>query len=119
MQRRVDRPDRGDSERDSVHARGRYIHRVVEPLAGVVPAEIVAAADIGSHFQVDAVGPIAVCRAVYRGDVECDALTAGIIILRLHRAGNRGGCAPERGGGLMWRESKGNRRTGVGGRLWA
>ena len=83
------RARRRDPQADRVRAGRRDVDGVAEPLAAGGPADVVAAAGVGGGLQVDAVGAVAVAGAVDRGDVVGDALAAGVVVLRLYRAGNR------------------------------
>ena len=80
---------RGQPQADGVGAGGGDVDGVLEPLPGRGPAQVVAAAGVGGGFQVHAVGAVAVGGAVDRGDVVGHALPAGVVVLRLHGAGDR------------------------------
>src|SRR3984957_10509689 len=84
---------RGQPQGDRVGAGRGHVDRVVEPLPGAGPSDVVAAAGVGAGLEVDAVGAVAVGGAVDRGDVVGRALPAGVVVGRLPRPGDRG-CGP-------------------------
>ena len=84
-----DRAGRGQPQADGVGAGGGDVDGVLEPLPGRGPAEVVAAAGVGGGLQVHPVGAVAVGGAVHAGDVVGHGLPAGVVVLRLDRAGHR------------------------------
>src|SRR5216684_5199908 len=51
-------------EADGVHSRGSHVDGITEPLPGTGPAQIEAASCVGRCFQINAIGTIAIPRAV-------------------------------------------------------
>ena len=84
---RAARRRRRDPELHGVAAGARDVHRVLEPFAGIDPADVVAAArrrleiDVGRAERAAAVAD--------RGVVVRDPLAAVVEVFRFHRAGNR------------------------------
>ena len=92
---RVGDPVRGrHPERDRVGAGRGHVDRVVEPLPGRRPADVVGAGagvvgGVGGRLEVDPVGAVAVGGPVGGGDVVGDALAAGVVVGRVDGAWHR------------------------------
>src|ERR1035437_176215 len=90
MERTGDRSGSGYAEGDRVGSGRGHVNGIAEPLSGSRPSEVVAPSRVGGHFQVDAIGAVAVTRSIDRSNVIGNPLAAGVVIFRLHRAGD--GC---------------------------
>src|ERR1039457_597660 len=97
----------GYAEGDRVGSGRGHVDGVFEPLSGSRPSEVVAPARVGGHFQVDAIGAVAVTRSIDRSNVIGNPLATGVVIFRLHRAGN--GC----GSAAVWTLAAGCLRGGL------
>src|SRR5438034_8531054 len=86
----------GYTKGDRIHTCRGHVDGIAEPLSAAGPTQIAIAARIRCHFQIDAVRTIVISRSVDGIDVVANALTAYVIVLRLHSTGNRRGSSVER-----------------------
>ncbi len=76
----IDRVGAGDGNRQ----------RVVEPLAGLDPADVVAPAAVGGRLDVHVVAPVHAAGVAGRGVVVADVLAAAVVVLELFGERRRG-----------------------------
>src|SRR5260370_628736 len=93
---RADRRHGGDAERNGIGLRGSHVDRVPQPLTASRPANVVSAARVSAVLDIDAVGSILTARVHAVVVVVRNALTAQVVVLALHRSGNRCGATAER-----------------------